>query len=438
MQVPANGKLQRTLGLTALIAYGVGDILGAGIYAIVGKIAGIAGAASWLAFCIALAVAALTALSYAELGSRFPRSGGESFFCQKAFRSPGMALLIGWLVLASGVVSLATVSRAFAGYVLELFAMQPSTVSEISAVFLFLVLMGSINFWGMRQSSKANVVCTIVEAAGLLLVIAVGIAFLAGDVPQQIADNAILPDRAPWPAWTAIGQAAAIAFFAFIGFEDMVNVAEEVRSPKRNIPIAIMAALLIAGTIYIAVVWVATAVVPPQELANSQAPLLEVVRRAAPAVPVWFFTTIALFAVANTGLLNFIMASRLLYGMSQQGLVPTWLGHVHARTSTPHLAILLVFVAALILASTGTLVHLAGTTSLLLLIVFISVNVAHLTIARRYPKERDGIHIPTIVPVVATGACAVLICFVPPTSLFWGGSVIVLGVLLVLMRRNFR
>jgi APA family basic amino acid/polyamine antiporter len=431
MERSANGKLRRTLGLTALISYGVGDILGAGIYALVGKIAGIAGPASWLAFCVALAVAALTALSYAELGSRFPRSGGESFFCQQAFRSSGLALLVGWLVLSSGVVSLATVSRAFSGYAFELIAVAPSPMLELASVFLFLVILGGINFRGIQQSSRANIVCTVVEAAGLLFVIAVGIAFLATDVPEPVADES---NAVNWPTWMAIGQAAAVAFFAFIGFEDMVNVAEEVRSPKRNIPIAIIAALLIAGTVYIAVVWVATAVVPPAELANSQAPLLEVVRRAAPAVPIWSFTTVALFAVANTGLLNFVMASRLLYGMSQQGLVPDWLGQVHAGTKTPHVSIVIVFVAALALASSGTLVLLAGTTSALLLTVFLSVNLALVAIKRRDPGERGGFRIPIGVPMVAAIASAVLICFVPLKSLLSGAVVIALGVVLVLLR----
>ena len=432
MTQPTDHKLRRSLGLFALIAYGVGDILGAGIYALVGKIAGIAGPASWLAFCVALLVAALTALSYAELGRRFPRSGGESYFCQQAFRSPAFALLIGWLVLCSGIVSLATVSRALAGYLLQLFTASPPASIEFATILLFLVVLGGINFWGIGQSSKANIVCTIVEASGLMLVIAVGIAFITRNVPAETATETI---PAAWPAWTAIGQAAAVAFFAFIGFEDMVNVAEEVRSPKRNMPIAIIAALLIAGTIYIAVVSVATAVVPAGELAASQAPLLAVVQRAAPAIPAWLFTAIALFAVANTGLLNFIMASRLLYGMSQQGLVPGWLGQVHSKTQTPHWSIAIVFLAAFALAVSGTLVYLAGTTSVLLLIVFLSVNIALVEIKRRSRGLRRGFRVPVVIPITAAAASAVLIFFVPPQSLLSAAIVIALGILLVLTWR---
>ncbi len=426
MPQPANARLRRRLGLFALIAYGVGDILGAGIYALVGKIAGIAGPASWLAFGVALVVAALTALSYAELSSRFPRSGGESYFCQRAFGSPSFALLIGWLVLCSGVVSLATVSRAMAGYLLQLFAAEPSTALEIASIVLFLTILGGVNFWGIRQSSRANVICTAVEASGLLLVIVVGVSFLAANTPEPAAK------AVSWPAWTSIGQGAAVAFFAFIGFEDMVNVAEEVRSPKRNLPIAIVAALLIAGATYMAVVWIATRVISPPELAASPAPLLAVVQRTAPAIPAWTFTTVALFAVANTGLLNFIMASRLLYGMGCQGLVPEQLSRVHPKTNTPHWSILLVFVAGLGLAVSGTLVHLAGTTSVLLLAVFLSVNVGLVWIKRRESTGRRGFSIPAVVPALAAVASAVLICFVPFKSLLSAGVVIALGVGLVL------
>lgn len=418
-----SAKLQRSLGLAAVIFYGVGDILGAGIYALVGRIAGIAGPASWLAFGIALLVASLTALSYAELGSRFPRSGGESFFCQHASRSPAIGLLIGWLVLTSGIVSLATVARAFAGYLLEIFAISNAPLLEFACMLSFLLVLGGINFWGINQSSKANILCTIVESTGLLLVIAVGIAYLAG---PAVAAAATETAQVTWPSWAAIGQAAAVAFFAFIGFEDMVNVSEEMRSPKRDLPIAILAAVVIAGTIYIAVVWVAINVVDPQTLARSNAPLVTVVRVAAPAIPVWLFTAIALFAVANTALLNFIMASRLLFGMSQQRLVPRWLGKIHHRTNTPYHAIGIVFVAALGLACSGSLVYLAGTTSVLLLIVFLSVNIALVAVQAKEPIDR-GFRIPRVVPIIAAIANAVLVCFVPPKSLLTGFVVILLG-----------
>ena len=429
---PNKPTLRRELGLLALIAYGVGYILGAGIYVLVGKIAGVAGSGSWVAFAIALGIASLTALSYAELGGRYPRSGGEAHFCQEAFRSPPVSLLIGWLVLCSGVVSLATVSRAFAGYLTDLFSVQPTVSVEIILILLLLALLGGINYWGIRQSSRANIVCTVVEASGLMLVIIVGLMFL---VRGQVAEAQVAAGHNPatvgWPSWFAISQGAALAFFAFIGFEDMVNVAEEVKDPKRNLPRAIMAALVISGSVYIVVVWVATFVVPAAELAVSQAPLLEVVRRAAPKIPPWSFATIALFAVANTGLLNFIMASRLLYGMAQQRLLPSWLGKVSATTGTPHLAIATVFTAALVLAVSGTLVYLAGTTSVLLLLVFAAVNLALVVVKRRNVGEHRGFKAPVLVPIIGACASLVLIGFLPRASLLTATILIATGFVVV-------
>lgn len=430
MSETSKPELRRSLGLAAVIFYGVGDILGAGIYALIGKIAGIAGPGSWIAFAIALGVALLTALSYAELGSRFPRSGGESYFCQHAFRSPAIGLLIGWLVLTSGVVSLATVARASTGYLLNLMDVPLSVPLQWGCMFLFLLTLAAINFWGIEQSSKTNIVCTLVETAGLLLVIVVGLAFLAG---QPQTPDAVVRPASFHPTWIAIGQGAAIAYFAFIGFEDMVNVAEEMRSPERDLPIAILVAVAIAGTIYVVVVWIAVVIVPPAQLAESNAPMIAVVNRAAPDIPSWLFTVIALFAVANTALLNFVMASRLLYGMSQQLLVPQWLGIVHHRTNTPTHAIIVVFFAALVLAVSGSLVFLAGTTSLLLLVVFFSVNVALVTV-----KFRDGVgpnfRVPAAIPIIAAIASATLVCFLPVKSLLTGSVVVASGFLFLIPR----
>ncbi len=214
----------------------------------------------------------------------------------------------------------------------------------------------------------------------------------------------------------------------------MVNVAEEVKQPERNLPIAIMAALMISGSVYIVVVWVATAVVPPAELGASEAPLLEVVRRAAPGIPPSLFATIALFAVANTGLLNFIMASRLLHGMSQQHLLPAWLGHVHAATGTPHWAIVTVFVAALALATSGTIVFLAGTTSVLLLLVFFVVNLALVFVKRGDAPNRQGFCVPMVIPLSGALASVALIGFLPRASLLRASILISVGLAIVAMQ----
>ena len=420
-------ELRRSLGLWALVFYGVGDILGAGIYALVGKVAGVAGSASWAAFGVALVVAGLTALTYAELGGRFPRSAGESFFTEQAFGRPALSLLVGWIVLSSGILSLATVSVAFGGYMTGLVPGLPpsATVAGI------LLLLAAINFRGMRESSTTNIIATMVELTGLLIVIVAGALFL-GRSPDASILQTVEVGRAV--GWTEIASGAALGFFAFIGFEDMVNVAEEVKDPERNMPRAILVALCVTGVIYLLVVLVATSVVAPDELAASEAPLLSVVQRATEVVPDRLFTLIALFAVANTGLLNFIMASRLIYGMSRQGLLPTTLGTVHPRRRTPHFAVLTVLAVALALALSGTLTYLAGTTSLLLLLVFFTVNTSLVVIRRRKGSTSRTFCAPRWVPLVGALSCLGLMPFVPRTSLLTAGIIVALGAGLVLLR----
>jgi amino acid transporter len=420
-------QLRRSLGFWALVFYGVGDILGAGIYALVGKVAGVAGSASWAAFGVALVVAGLTALTYAELGGRFPRSAGESFFTEQAFGRPALSLLVGWMVLSSGVLSLATVSVAFGGYMTGLVPGLPpsATVAGI------LLLLAGINFRGMRESSTTNIIATMVELSGLLIVIVAGAVFL-GRSPDASVLETIEAGRSV--GWREIASGAALGFFAFICFEDMVNVAEEVKDPERNMPRAILIALCVTGVIYLLVVLVATSVVAPDQLAASEAPLLSVVQRATSVVPDRLFTLIALFAVANTGLLNFIMASRLIYGMSRQGLLPTALGQVHPKRRTPHLAVLTVLAVALALALSGTLSFLAGTTSLLLLLVFFTVNVSLIVIKRRERSTSRTFCAPRWVPLAGALSCLGLMPFVPRSSLLTAGIIVTLGSVLVLLR----
>ena len=292
-------------GPAALTVYGVGGMLGGGIYALVGQVAANAGTRSWLAFALAMLVAAPTALVYAELAGRFPKSGGEAWFCQVAFERVAVARLVGWAVLLSGVVSMATLARAFAGYVADLAPGAPAWLVAPA----FLAGLAAINLRGIRLSSLANVVCTVVEVAGLVVVVLAGALLLAGGA-------SVRAESPPPPAGLGVLQGAALAFYAFIGFEDMVNVAEEVRRPARAYARAIPTALVAVGCVYGAVAWSSTAAVGPAVLAASDAPLSEVVAASALPIPRPAFSVVALFAVANSALLNSVMASRLTYGMA--------------------------------------------------------------------------------------------------------------------------
>jgi amino acid transporter len=414
--------------LWALVFYGVGDILGAGIYALVGKVAGTAGPGSWVSFAAALAVASLTAATYAELSSRFPRSAGEPYFAAQAFGRPGLSLVVGWVVLCSGVLSLATVSVAFGGYMTGFFPRLPPQATTVG----ILLLLAAINFRGMRESSATNIAATMVELTGLLIVVVAGSLFVARAPDTSIAQTL---EASTETSWTSVAQGAALAFFAFIGFEDMVNVAEEVKEPERNMPRAIFIALAVTGIVYLLVVLVCTTVMDTSELARSNAPLLAVVRSSTDLVPDRVFTLIALFAVANTGLLNFIMGSRLLYGMARQGLLPAALGRIHSERHTPHIAIATVLLVALVLALSGTLTYLAGTTSLLLLAVFSTLHVSLITI-----KRRDGARPPRTFcapmpfPVLGAASCIALMPFVPRASLITAVVVVALGAMVVALR----
>ena len=420
--------LHRTLGFWALLAYGVGDMLGAGIYALVGKVAGIAGAWAWASFALAMVAATLTACVYADLATRFPQSGGAAYYCERAFKKPALSVFIGWLVLCSGVVSMATSSLAFAGYFNKLGVSVP--VPLIVCAFLFVV--GTIAIRGIRESSTSNMICTAVELSGLLIVVITGLVIVFGGKSVAEPVSSVATEPATWLP-ILILQGAGLAFFACIGFEDIANVAEEVKDPERNIPRGLLSAMLVVGTVYILVAFVATRAVPPSVLGASEAPLLTVVEYAAPSFPLKVFSGIAMFAVANTTLLNCVMGSRLLYGMSREKLLPDWLGHVHHTRHTPYIATLIVIAIALVLALTGTVQLLGGTTSLLLLIVFIVVDIALLLI-RRHATDHTGFRVPAIVPIGSIAICAVLIVFSQQASMAIAAVLGAIGAVIAFVR----
>ncbi|WP_373541752.1 APC family permease [Chamaesiphon sp.] len=420
-------ELKRVFGLPTLVIYGVGDILGAGIYAVVGKIAGLSGGLVWAAFIVAMVVASMTALCYAELGSRLPKSGGVAYFIHTAFRIDWLSTLVGWLMFCTCIVSMATLSRAFAGYVN---AIAPG-IPDWSIVLSLFAGLTFINFRGMKESSLLNIICTTLEVSGLIVVIVVASTFLAGGGANP---PVVPPNVTPTPiGWTAVIQGAALAFYAFIGFEDIVNVAEEVKNPQRNVPIAILLSLGIAGVIYILVSWLAVQVLDPATLAASKAPLLDVVARAQPKFPAAIFTIVAAFAVLNTALLNFITSSRLLFGMSREGLLPAWLGKLHPDRSTPHRTFLVILPLAIGLAVSGTVQVLAGATATLILIMFSLVNLSLIAIARRDPHTA-GFRVPLFVPAIALVLNLVLVAFASNDSRLLGLGFMAVGVVLVALQ----
>lgn len=368
-------QLRRVLSLPLITFYGLGTILGAGIYVLIGRIAGVAGLHAPLAFLIAAAVAAFTGFSYAELTSRYPRAGGESIYVQQGFGIRVLSTLVGLLVAAAALVSAATITHGFAGY-LNVFVELPA----MPVIFAVVLVLCGLAIWGILESAWAAAIATVIEIAGLVLIIAVASPSLA-----------TLPAR--WPellptgnaaTWSGIMLGAFLAFYAFIGFEDMANVAEEVEDASRNLPLAILTALVLAAILYLLVALVAVLSLPPAQLAASVAPLALIFEHATGYSPT-LIAAISLFAVFNGALIQIIMASRMLYGMSSAGWLPGMFAQVSKHTGTPVIATVAAASGVLIFALALPLATLAKATSTIVLVVFALVNFALIRIKRRDP-----------------------------------------------------
>lgn len=420
--VAQTGKLERQIGLISLTLYGVGDMLGSGIYGLVGKAAGEMGSAVWLGFLVSMIAAGLTGLSYASLGSRYPRAGGVSYTTYRAFGSGFISYVVGLAVLASGLTSMATASRVFAGYLAGLGLGLPIPLIAL----LFSLVVAAVVFIGIKESLLANGVLTLVEAGGLILILAVGLPFLGG-VNYLDATTAANPGGEI--GFSLILSGAVLTFYSFVGFEDMLNVAEEVKEPRRTIPRGLLLALLITSVIYMGVSLVAVSVIPAAELAGSNQPLVDVMKRAAPWFPPSLFSVIAMFAVANTALLNFIMGSRLLFGMSRNGLVPKQLGAVHSSRKTPHRSVMVVWVLMIVLIFSGDISSLAKATSVLLLTCFTLVNAA-LFVLQRKEKIEGSFEIPSFVPVLGAIVCVALLTKAQSLELTTAAGILALIVIL--------
>src|SRR5919107_376238 len=369
-------SLHRVMGPWLLLLFIVGDILGTGIYALTGQVAKQVGGIVWLPFLVAFVVALITAFSYLELVTKYPRAAGAALYTHKAFGIHFVTFIVAFAVMCSGITSASTASRAFAANLSNAFGLNLAGGIGITLVGLaFMALVAAVNFRGVGESVKANVVLTSVELTGLLIIIVIGLWAIGageGDVSRITEFNAD-PDRGAF--WAVIG-ATTLAFFAMVGFEDSVNMAEETHNPSKIFPRILLAGLLITGTIYVLVSISAITLVPAQELGEGETPLLKVVQAGAPNFPLWIFGFITMFAVANSALINMLMASRLVYGMSREGVLPAALGKVHASRRTPYIAIgFTTLLAFALIMFVGAVPALGGTTALLLLGVFTIVNV---------------------------------------------------------------
>jgi basic amino acid/polyamine antiporter, APA family len=394
----AETELARRLGPGLLTLYGVGTTIGAGIYVLIGEVAARAGAWTPFAFLLAALLAGATALSFTELSARMPKSAGEALYVREAFASERLSLLVGLMVAIAGIISAASVVVGGVGYLRTLVA-----VPEALAIVVLCVTLGGLAIWGITESTLAAAVLTLVEIGGLLLVVATGIA-VGGERGLPVSE--ILAPSAPFPL-VGVFAGAVLAFYAFIGFEDIVNVAEEVKEPARTMPLAIVATLIIAGGLYLAVSVTALAVLPLVELAGSQAPLALVY--AAGGGDARLLGAIAVLATVNGVLVQMVMASRVLFGLSRQGSLPAVLGRVHPATHTPVIATVLVVGVILALALSFPIATLAGTTSLVTLAVFTLCNLSLWRLKRRGPTPPEAPDLPIWLPLMgATVSLTVL------------------------------
>jgi amino acid transporter len=418
-------QLSRSIGLFALIVYGVGDMIGAGIYGTIGVAAGHMGNAVWLSFLVSMLAALLTGLTYASLSSRYPYAAGTAYVAKRAFGSDFLSFVVGLAAIASGLTSMAAGGRVFAN---TLQPMMPAIAPLIlSAVFLLALTL--INFRGIKECVWVNVLCTAIEVGGLLLIIWISLPFLGtvNYLETPPASGGLTPGL--------VMTGAVLTFFAFVGFEDLLNLSEEVKDPQRTMPRGIILAVLCTTIIYVLVSLAAVSVVPYARLADpaNGAPMAQIAAKASGLIPPALFTGITLFAVANTALMNFIMGSRLVYGMSRQNLLPAWIGVVHAGRKTPHRAIFVLGGIVALLILSGSVSDLASATSLLLLLVFALMNAALLRL-KFHTKEPIGkFEVPLFVPIAGFLVCvSLIIARITSTADGWKSTLIASAILAII------
>ncbi len=374
-------ELRRSLSLPLVVLYGLGVTIGAGIYVLIGATAGRAGIHAPVSFILVSIVVGFSAASFAELSARYPVSAGEAAYVRAGFRSDALSLVVGFMVILAGVVAAAAISVGSAGYLHELVAL-----TDAALISIIVLTLGAIAAWGITESVIFAGLFTIIEAGALLAIVAVGI----GGNPDLVFDlPRVIPPVADLAAWAGISGAGLLAFFAFLGFEDIVNLAEEVKRPEHTLPRAIFLTLGLATLIYFLVASVAVLSVPIDELAASRAPLSFLFGHITGASPL-AITAIAVVATLNGVIIQIIMASRVLYGLGKQGSVPAVFARIHPLTRTPLIATGTITAIVLILALAFPLEALAEWASRIVLVIFALVNMALLLVKRRAGAVPDG------------------------------------------------
>ena len=412
----AKAELRRVLGLFEITLSGIGIILGAGIYALIGEAAGLAGNVVWLSFAISSLVALLTGLAYAELSSMFPRASAEYEYTAQAFsRFP--AFVIGWLIIFSGVIGAATVSLGFAGYFRAL-----TGAPILPAALALAALLAVLIFTGIKQSARVAIAFTLIEAAGLFFVIIVGIPHLGSvnylEMPFGLS---------------GVFQASALIFFAFIGFEDMVKLSEEAEDPEKNIPRALILAISASIILYILVALCATSVLGWRELSTSSAPFSDIAHAALGRNASLTISVMALFATTNTVLLMLLAASRIVFGMAESSSLPPILASVHPRTKTPWAAIVLVTAMCMAFIFLQDISFVANVNNFTVFLTFMVINAALIRLRYRRPELARPFRVPyswgklPVLPVLGIAVNLFLMLQLSWAAIALGAGLTILG-----------
>ncbi|MBI5061059.1 MAG: amino acid permease [Candidatus Aenigmarchaeota archaeon] len=416
-------KLKKSLGLFEATLYGVGIILGAGIYALLGVGAGIAGNALWISFMIAAFIATFTGLSYAELSSMYPKEAAEYVYTKKAFNIKMLSFIVSWIMVVVGIVSAATVALGFAGYFSHMIGGPPLLIAGVLIAF-----MSMINYCGMKESSSFNVVATIAETAGLVIIIALGLYFFGTtgnsinyfEVPETVGMAGIL-------------SATALIFFAYIGFEQIANMSEETKNAKKVIPKALLLSIVITTVIYILVAVSAISILGWEELSQSKAPLTAVVSRVMGSDASLMMSILALFATSNTVLVLLVVTSRILYGMSCQHSLPKRLGRI-GRRGTPYTAVFVVMLFSITALFIGRIGTVAMLTTLGTFIVYLFINLALMWLRYKKPRASRSFKVPFNIgkfPVIAflgIVSSAAMLFYFEPMLLLYEAVLILIGI----------
>jgi APA family basic amino acid/polyamine antiporter len=406
--------LRRDLGLLEATSAGVGIISGAGIYALMGAAAGMAGNSVWLSFIFASFVAVFTGLSYAELSSMFPRDSGEYVYTESAFGSK-LAFMVGWLILSSGIIAVSTVALGFGGYFKALFG-TPMLLAAVGII----ITIGLINFYGVKESAKLNITFTLIEVAGLIIIILVGLSKWGSVNYMEMPHGTF-----------GMFSAASLIFFAFIGFESVVKLAEETKNPEKVIPRALLLSILITTVLYILVAISAVSVLDWQTLGASEAPLADVAAAALGSKAFMLLAVIALFSTANTILISILSTSRIAYGMGVDKSLPKSLAVIHPGRQTPWIAIFMVTAIAILFAVPKNIGAVAEMANLSIFVTFLFVNMSLIMLRYTDPKMKRPFRAPfnignfSLTPVIGMALCLFML-FNLDLIIIAGGIVLIL------------